>query len=414
MSTRRAAAVTVGACVAVWVLMRWVIFNYFQLGDTRVYEHASRMIDAGALPYRDFDIEYPPLATGLFWLVGRIPGDYQLDFSLTMLACLVATALAALVAARQLNLGPARQAAAVGVVALTPLLLGTLVQTRYDLALAALLGWMLVAGLADRFGWAWALLALAVAVKLVPVLLVPALAIWHAHRRGGRAALTGVIALSAGVAATMAPFFAIAPHATWRLFAYHLDRPLQIESLGSSLVHAAGLPFRSLNSYGSENIDGPIPDALASLSTLLLLACLVALIGVLARGLRGRAGGGAELWVGAMAATLVAAVTFGKVVSPQYLVWLLPATMLIAGRRGRVAAVVLPVAMAVTQLIFPLLYADLVERADPVPVWLLAVRNALLLVLLWAVWPRRPSRRRQAAGAASDRPELGLATAPPG
>ena len=283
---RRAAALTVGGCVAVWALTRWVIFNFFQLGDTRVYEHASRMIDAGALPYRDFDIEYPPVATGLFWLVGRIPGDYQLAFSMTMLACLVAVALAALVAARQLDLGPARQAMAVGVIALTPLLLGTLVQTRYDLVLSALLGWMLVAGLADRFGWAWTLLAIAVAVKLVPVLLVPALAVWHARRRGGHAAAHGVVGLAAGVAVTKAPFLAIAPGSTWRLFAYHLDRPLQIESLGSSVVNAAGLPFRSLNSYGSENIAGSIPDALAALSTLLLVACLVAIIAVLALGLR--------------------------------------------------------------------------------------------------------------------------------
>jgi uncharacterized membrane protein len=401
---RRAVALTTAACIGVWALTRWVIFNYFQLGDTRVYEHASRMIDAGAVPYRDFDIEYPPLSTGLFWLVGRIPGDYQLAFSMTMLACLVATAIAALVAARQLGLSPARQALAVGVVALTPVLLGTLVQTRYDLVLSALLGWMLVAGLSDRFGWAWTLLAVAVAIKLVPVLLVPALILWHAHRRDRRSALTGAVALAVGVALTLGPFFAIAPRATWRLFAYHLDRPLQIESLGSSIVHVAGLPFRSLNSYGSENVAGRVPDALASLSTLLLVACLVAIVAVLARGLRRRSPAAAELWVAGTAATIVAAVTLGKVVSPQYLVWLLPATLLVAGSRGRVAAIVLPVAMVVTQLIFPLFYADLVERADPVPVGLLVARNALLVVMLWSVWPRRAVRR---TAPADQPPELG-------
>lgn len=395
---RRAVAVTTAACIGVWTLARWVIFDYFQLGDTRVYEHASRMIDAGAVPYRDFDIEYPPLSTGLFWLVGRIPGDYQLAFSLTMLACLVATALAALVAARQLGLPPARQALAVGVVALTPVLLGALVQTRYDLGLSALLGWMLVAGLSDRFGWAWTLLAVAVAVKLVPILLVPALILWHAHRRGRRSALTGAAGLAAGVALTLGPFLAIAPHATWRLFAYHLDRPLQIESLGSSIVHVAGLPFRSLNSYGSENVAGRAPDALATLSTLLLVGCLVAIVAVLALGLRSRPRAAAELWVAATAATIVAAVTLGKVVSPQYLVWLLPTTLLVAGRRGRTAAIVLPVTMVVTQLIFPLFYADLVERGDAAPVGLLMARNALLVVMLWAVWPRRTARRAAAAG----------------
>lgn len=402
-------AITTAACIGVWVLARWVIFDYFQLGDTRVYEHASRMIDAGAVPYRDFDVEYPPLSNGLFWLVGRLPGDYQLAFSMTMLAFLVATALAALVGARRLGLSPARQVLAVGVVALTPVLLGTLVQTRYDLVLSALLGWMLVAGLADRFGWAWVLLTIAVAVKLVPVLLVPALMLWHAHRRSGRRAAAGAAGLAAGVALTMAPFFAMAPHATWRLFAYHLDRPLQIESLGSAVVHVAGLPFRSLNSFGSENVAGRAPNALAALSTLLLVVCIVAIVAELARGVRRRAAGGGGLWVAATAATIVAAVTLGKVVSPQYLVWLLPATLLIPGKRGRVAAILVPVTMVITQLIFPLFYADLVERGDTIPVGLLAVRNGLLVVLLWAVWPRRPARRATAA----DRvPEFG-GDAPP-
>jgi uncharacterized membrane protein len=401
---RRAVAITTATCIGVWVLARWVIFDYYQLGDTRVYEHASRMIDTGAVPYRDFDIEYPPLSTGFFWLVGRIPGDYQLAFSMTMLACLVATALAALVAARRLGLSPPRQGLAVGVVALTPVLLGTLAQTRYDLVLSALLGWMLVAGLSDRFGWAWVLLAIAVAVKLVPILLVPTLILWHAHRRNRRSALTGAVGLTAGVALTIAPFFAIAPRATWRLFAYHLDRPLQIESLGSSIVHVAGLPFRSLNSYGSENVAGRVPDALAVISTLLLVACLVGIVAMLARGLRRPSAGGAELWVAATAATIVAAVTLGKVVSPQYLVWLLPATLLVPGGRGRVAAIVLPVAMVITQLIFPLFYADLVERGDALPVGLLVVRNALLVVMLWAVWPRRPVHRAPAPAPA---PELG-------
>ncbi len=106
----------------------------------------------------------------------------------------------------------------------------------------------------------------------------------------------------------------------------------------------------------------------------------------------------------ATAATIVAAVTLGKVVSPQYLVWLLPATLLVAGSRGRVAAIVLPVAMVVTQLIFPLFYSDLVERGEPVPVGLLMARNALLLVMLWSVWPRRTVHR---AAAADQPPELG-------
>lgn len=397
---KRAAALTITLCIAVWVVARWVIFDYFQLGDTRVYEHAARMMDAGAIPYRDFDVEYPPLATGLFWLVGRAPGgDYQLAFSMTMLACLIAAALAALFIARRLGLSRVRTVIVVAVIALTPLLLGTLVQTRYDLVLSALLGWVLVAALHDRFKWAWALLAIATAVKLIPVLLVPALVLWHRHRRSGRQALVGATGFAAVVAATFAPFFAIAPHATWRLFAYHLDRPPEVESLGSSVLNVTNLGFRRVQSYGSENLTGTWPDAFASLSTLLIVLSIAAVALWMWRALRRGSGDVAGVLVAAVAASLVASVLLGKVISPQYMVWLLPAVLLVPGKWGRVAIVSMIVAMPLTQLVFPALFATFVERGAALPAWLLFARNLLLVLLVVAVWPRcrdTPSRAADA------------------
>lgn len=397
---KRAAALTITLCIAVWVVARWVIFDYFQLGDTRVYEHAARMMDAGAIPYRDFDVEYPPLATGLFWLVGRAPGgDYQLAFSMAMLVCLVATALAALLIARRLGLSRVRTVIVVAVIALTPLLLGTLVQTRYDLVLSALLGWVLVAALHDRFKWAWALLAIATAVKLIPVLLVPALVLWHRHRRSGRQALAGATGFAAGVAATFAPFFAIAPHATWRLFAYHLDRPPEVESLGSSVLNLTNLDFRRVQSYGSENLTGSWADAFASLSTLLIVLSIAAVALWMWRALRRGSGDVAGVLVAAVAASLVASVLLGKVISPQYMVWLLPAVLLVPGRWGRVAIVSMIVAMPLTQLVFPALFATFVERGAALPAWLLFARNLLLVLLVVAAWPRcrdTPSRAADA------------------
>jgi hypothetical protein len=383
---------TVALCVAVWAAARWLVFDYFQLGDTRVYEHAARLMDAGAVPYRDFDVEYPPLATGLFWLVGRVPAaSYQLAFSLAMLGCLIATALAGLTIARRLGLGRARTAVIVAVIALTPLLLGTLVQTRYDLALAALLGWMLVAAIQERFAWMWALLALATAIKLVPVLLVPALAVWHWRRRSRTEAFVGVGGFGLGVAATFAPFFALAPDATWRLFAYHLDRPPEVESLGSSILQVTGLDFKRVQSYGSDNVAGSWADAFASLTTVLIVVGIVAAAAWLARTLRRGTSDGVTALVATIAASVVVAVLLGKVISPQYLVWLLPMVLLVPGVRGWVATATMVIAMGLTQLVFPLMFSTLTERGAELPAWLLFTRNMLLVVLVVAVWPRKPS-----------------------
>jgi len=406
---RRRAALVVVLTVGLWSLVRWVIYAFPQLGDTRVYQHAVRMIDAGFVPYRDFDIEYPPLATAAFWLIDRVPGPPTLVFSFAMCAALAASAVAALVLAQMLSLSRARTILAVGGTIALPILLGTLLQTRYDLLLTALLAWMTVAAVSRRFGWMWTLAALATAIKLVPVFLVPVLIIWHWRHRGTRKAAIGLGAFSAGVAATFIPFILIAPSGIWQLFAYHLERPLQMESLGSSLIHGLGLPFEQVQSYGSDNIDGRWPQAAATLSTLLLLVA-IAVIALLLLRLTRREPDIRHL-TAAVAATLLACVVFGKVVSPQYLAWLVPMVLVVPGTGGAAAATMMTLSLPITQLVFPLMYRDLVERSAPLPVALLVIRNLLLVGALAAtLWvlvreagaPAAERTRRRSASSDAD------------
>ena len=73
-----------------------------------------------------------------------------------------------------------------------------------------------------------------------------------------------------------------------------------------------------------------------------------------------------------------------KVLSPQYLVWIVaPAAMVLATvtpRRPRWIAGLIVVTCAMTHLVYPLLYTELVEFR-PVGVAALLVRNGLLLGL---------------------------------
>lgn len=379
----RRSAIIVALTFGLWSLVRWVIYAFPQLGDTRVYQHAVRMIDAGFVPYRDFDIEYPPLATAAFWLIDRIPGPPTLVFSFAMCAALAASAIAAAELSRLLKLSPGRTILAVGVTIALPVLLGTLLQTRYDLLLTVCLAWMTVAAVARRFGWMWTLLALATAIKLVPVLLVPVLALWHWRHRGVRRTAIGIGAFSAGIIVTFLPFVIIAPAGIWQLFAYHLDRPLQMESFGSSFIHALGGTFEQVQSYGSDNIDGQWPQIAATLSMVALVASIALIAVLFFRRMRDPGDGddGRAIIV-AIAATLLACVVTGKVVSPQYLAWLIPMVLVIPGRSGAITAGLSTLALPLTQLVFPLLYQDLVQRAAPLPVALLLMRNLILLAAL--------------------------------
>ncbi len=388
-------ATVVGLCAASWAIAEWVIRDSSGPGDLVVYRHTARLLDAGFVPYRDFDVEYPPLATGLFWVVDRIPGSDTRAWSIAMLACLIATALSAVAAARTLGYRPARQLSAGAIVAATPLLLGGLVANRYDLVVAALLGGVLVVALRRKMGWAWTLLAIATAIKLTPLVVAPVLMIWHLRQRGARQALVGTSAFAAAVAATIAPFAVIAPAGTWRLFSYHLERPAQVESLVASMVHLTNRPYQAEFSFGSDNLVGTGADTLALISTILVAA---ALAGIIATMTRGRAAHPDRQLVCAMAATLVAVVAFAKVASPQYLVWLLPTVLLIAGWRGSVAGVLVLAIFGLTHVVYPRLYGDLVSTADQLPVSLLTIRNGLLIVLLVVAWP---TGRRHRADAGS-------------
>ena len=79
---------------------------------------------------------------------------------------------------------------------------------------------------------------------------------------------------------------------------------------------------------------------------------------------------------------IAAVVAFGKVLSPQFLIWLLPLVPLVAGDLGLAACGVFAASLIVTQLWFPYRYWHVVDLGASG--WLVLVRD-LLLVGLFAV-----------------------------
>ena len=140
-----------------------------------------------------------------------------------------------------------------------------------------------------------------------------------------------------------APFAIVAPHGLWDGIWGQFSRPIQIESLGASLLTTFGSPSDAV-SHNSVGIVGY--GWLAAITTVVELACLVALWIGFARG-------PADQEVRSLCRRLRAAfVAFGKVLSPQYLIWLVPLVPLVRGRRGLAASALLALAMLVTQYWF--------------------------------------------------------------
>ena len=386
-------ALAVALAIAVWVIpLQLGVYADSVISDIPVYQRAYDAIAGGGIPYVDFSFEYPPLAAGLFWLAGVLPGPYGVTFSILMLACLCATVVGVIELARAMGLDGRRQTVAACLTAVSPLLIGNLVETRFDLVLAAIVVWMLWAAATERWRLVWGLLAAATLLKLIPLALIPVLIIWQRHRGTARGAWAGLAASLGAVAVVLAPFAIMSPSGTWDLARYHLDRPLQVESTGAAYLlglHAiADVPVTIENSFGSQGLEGTGPAVIAAISTAVLIVLLIAVAWSFWVGLhRARPPGDARLFVAASASTMIALLVCGKVLSPQFMVWLLPVGFLVAGRFGPAAAIVTAGAMLLTFAYFPHSYWDLVALHDG-PIAILVLRDSLLIALLACAWPR--------------------------
>lgn len=392
MTAARRTVPIVGLAALAWVLAdAWDPWSQPRISDVPVYQTYAHAMAGGAIPYRDFAFEYPPGAAVPMALARLIPMDYRRGFSLLMFVALVATVLGVMACAQALVMRDRRIVGAGVAVALTPIVLGDLVSTRFDLVLTALLAWTLWAAITQRFRTMWLLLALAVLVKLVPIVLVPVLVVWQ-RRCTGRLPVRDVALGAAAVLAGFAPFVAVGASGVGRMLRLLAERPLQLESMGGSYLLAlrglAGIPIGVRTSYGSQNVAGRGVDVVTAFTTGLQVAVLIAVVVAFITTLRTATGPVApHAMVAAVATTMAAFVATGKVLSPQFMVWLLAAGLLVIGPYGQVAFAATVSTMLATQLYFPGRYWGLVTMQDA-PIALLVIRNALLVIVVAACWPR--------------------------
>jgi uncharacterized membrane protein len=396
--------VVAAAGVCLFLASWWVLHHGFytrdQIVDLPVYEKYGEWMTQGDVPYRDFTVEYPPAALPVFLVPALGDGDsdtFRRRFEGLMAAFGAAAVACLALALAALGAGLRRTAAAVALAALAPLLLGSVLLSRFDLWPTAIVVAALAAVVSGRLRLGSGLLGLGVAAKLWPAVLVPLVVTYVWRERGRREALVCAGVFGAVVLVFFLPFLVLAPVDTLDSVWRQARRPLQIESLGSALLlaahHAFGLDLTMKSSSGSQNLDGTLPDAVAVVQGLVQLAVLVLLWVSFARGAASR-----ERLVRYAAAVVCAFVALGKVLSPQFLIWLIPLVPLVRGRRGLAASALLAVALVLTQLWFPYRYWDLALRFDGAASWLVLARDLVLVALLVVLVEPARSRRTVGAG----------------
>lgn len=334
-----AAAGAVGFLVSCLVV-RGGLLDHHRYGDAAYYGHYAHEMVNGHWPYRDFFDEYPVLAQPLFFVVKLLPGPFVTSFKWTMALCGIA-ALVLLVCAMRTSL--LRLVVAVAVVAASPLLVGPVFLNTYDLFPALLTIAAVLAFLRAKERTAYVLLALAVAAKVFPLVLLP-LALIETWERGGRDAVRRALAWFAGALVLVhLPFAVMGPGGLRFSYWVQLKRGLEVESLGGGILlvlDRLGVHHVVLRDEapGSRDAVGSLATAVGVISSLAVVAAVLYVAWVYLNGRR-------DLLL-ASAAAVTAFVAFNKVLSPQYVAWLVP---LVPGT-GLAAAGVLVGALALTHL----------------------------------------------------------------
>jgi hypothetical protein len=271
-------------------------------------------------------------------------------------------------------------------VAVGPIALGRIDAITVPVAMVAV---MLIA---DHPKWGGALLAIGAWIKIWPagVLLAALVALRTRSTVLGSAVVVTMLVVAAGLALGGAS-------ALLTPITEQTGRGLQVESLVSTVwLWAAAAGEWASRVYYDQGIltwqvFGEGSQLAADLMTPVLALVVLVIVSLGLVAMR-RGAHDVELFPPLALAVVMALITVNKVGSPQFATWIaVPIVLGLAWQRWggisfRVPAVMALVTAALTQIVYPVLYASLLSL-DPLMLTVLSARNLLYVALLgWAVW----------------------------
>ncbi|MEW1909932.1 glycosyltransferase 87 family protein [Kitasatospora sp. NPDC085895] len=375
------------ALAGYWTASRLVMIGMLRSGKAeqaievhRTYYHWFLVLSDGHFPVGDVTWQYPPGAALAMLAPGLLPFlTYLQAFALLMLLTDAVTQAALVRVSLRRNGGVHRGRSTAGawMWALSlPLLLG-LPYGRYDLPVTALaMAALLLMPSRPRAGGALA--GIGAMVKVWPALVV----LGAPPGKGTRQAWTGMCLSAAALLLVMATLF----DGAMDFLTAQRGRGVEIESLGGSVLHVArelGWPGEVEMHYGSLEFLGPHVDLVARVS---LVLTALAFGWLLLWRFRARRWNPALPYDAALTAVLLFTVT-SRVISPQYLIWLIglaAVCLTVRGSSQRPVAVVILLAVGVTTVDYPLFF-DAMIKGGWQPTLVIVARNGLLLVAsLWS------------------------------
>ncbi len=371
---------------------RWSdVDNYWKNINNVVVEHK--------MPYSETVFEYPPL-TLIVFLIPRI-FSWNLDsFRVAFATFAIITFFLGLLCAYKIadHFGVSRNGV-FHILLATAAGMNTFIIARYDVFPATMILFAVLLYLRGKHDWAFVVIAAATMVKLYPGLVAVCFLLPYLARRDWKAMARG-LGICAAVALLCELPFIIDNFATaFDYLTYHSDRGIQAESVIGTIIEVynyvvPGSCHLVIN-YGSHNLAGPLPDAIAPYMNLVMAGSMVLFLALMVfAALRIPAGdvGASDRFIVMSSAILILVfIVFNKVYSAQYGIWvlmLLPACF-VASSKGGLDRPVLNGAMVLTAFSFAAaiyyMYFGIYEIDSPLPVVELLKNLVTIAVLVLLV-----------------------------
>jgi hypothetical protein len=365
-----------------WLPLLPSLFDGGKQGDISVYENDADSVIQGKMPYRDTLVEYPPYAIPIFLLPRMFgSGDYLQGFMMLAVFCDLLIRGGLFWAGvrhtdRLRSLLPL-----ICYCAAVPFLRFFCLQ-RFDLWPALICVAALLLFCRDKPRWSGLAIAIGIGVKVYPAVFVLPLFTLALRQGKGRRFVAGLIA---GLGPIVLLSFVLP---WWRFAQFQGDRGLQCESLVASFIW-------SLKRLGLADaswvwvtrwfeVQGPLASALLPCARGLFLVavlCSVTIASLAASRCRAiRIGRLARL----LLVPLLGFVAFNQVLSPQFMIWLLPLAALGTLEGNPWIVLGIPLVTAFTPVIFPSFSGNYGRGLNFLETTVMIMRN-FILVAVWCL-----------------------------
>lgn len=362
----RRTQIILGSAFAAASIIFLIVVHYLGIESEvmKVYFPYADELFNGTIP----NMEYPPFAF-IFLAIPRLfaatPGGYEIAFVAEAFIFFMIGMVVVGKLAKRFN-----QSQHQAMLAYTVLMLLMLefVLDRYDIfpVIISLLSFYCF--VTKRYVWAFALLSIATMTKLYPAVLFPIFIIPFLMNRDWSNTIKGTATFILVGLLVVLPFFLLGSDPISYFLEYHMDRPLQVESVAASIISVIGMlgltKVWTEFGYGSDNLVGALPDAIAPYLTPIVVIALVVIyilyaymLSKLRKDRRDNENSRMVLLGSTVVLALMVFIIMGKVFSAQYLLWVIPfivfmlMTSIDHKDKGRIL-ILSSVAMILTQLDF--------------------------------------------------------------